>query len=343
MNEFPGKVAVITGAASGIGRAIATQAAREGMRLVLADIEATPLERTAADLRATGAEVVDRPDRCQPRRGGRRARRTRQSPPIGAVHLLFNNAGVATGGPIWERPLAEWEWVMGVNLWGVVHGVRSFVPLDAGAGGRRLHRQYGVHRRAGYRTRARHLHDHQTRRRRPLRRCSRRSWRNGTRTSPFPCSARRGCRPASSKRAGIAPSRSRMPRPAVIRQVARQSASSSTPECRRSRSPMKSSRRSGTSDSTSSPTRRRKIGSAAAWRISSIPRPQPRRRGARPCAPTIPDCALTERNYSDNAFRVGFAPPVRTSCLIAASCLSTCAVRATSVMRRSRSASAEPV
>ena len=128
MNEFPGKVAVITGAASGIGRAIAVRAAHEGMRLVLADIEAGPLEQTAAALRATGAEVLAVPtDVSRAEEVAALAERTVAT--YGAVHLLFNNAGVATGGPIWERPLAEWEWVMGVNLWGVVHGVRSFVPL----------------------------------------------------------------------------------------------------------------------------------------------------------------------------------------------------------------------
>jgi NAD(P)-dependent dehydrogenase (short-subunit alcohol dehydrogenase family) len=128
MNEFPGKVAVITGAASGIGRAIATEAAREGMRLVLADIETAPLERTAAELRALGADVLAVPtDVSRAEEVAALAERTVAA--YGAVHLLFNNAGVATGGPIWERPLAEWEWVMGVNLWGVVHGIRAFVPL----------------------------------------------------------------------------------------------------------------------------------------------------------------------------------------------------------------------
>jgi NAD(P)-dependent dehydrogenase (short-subunit alcohol dehydrogenase family) len=128
MNEFPGKVAVITGAASGIGRAIATEAAREGMRLVLADIEAAPLEDTAAALRAMGADVLAVPtDVSRSEEVAALAERTVAA--YGAVHLVFNNAGVATGGPIWERPLAEWEWVMGVNLWGVVHGIRTFVPL----------------------------------------------------------------------------------------------------------------------------------------------------------------------------------------------------------------------
>jgi NAD(P)-dependent dehydrogenase (short-subunit alcohol dehydrogenase family) len=128
MNEFPGKVAVVTGAASGIGRAIAAQAAREGMRLVLADIEAGPLERTVAELRAAGAAVLAVPTDVS-RAEQVAALAARALAAYGAVHLLFNNAGVATGGPIWEQPLAEWEWVMGVNLWGVVHGIRAFVPL----------------------------------------------------------------------------------------------------------------------------------------------------------------------------------------------------------------------
>lgn len=128
MNEFPGKVAVITGAASGIGRAIAMQAARKGMRVVLADIEAAPLEHTASELRAMGVDVLAIPTDVS-RAEEVAALAERAVAAYGAVHLLFNNAGVATGGPIWERPLAEWEWVMGVNLWGVVHGIRSFVPL----------------------------------------------------------------------------------------------------------------------------------------------------------------------------------------------------------------------
>jgi NAD(P)-dependent dehydrogenase (short-subunit alcohol dehydrogenase family) len=128
MNEFYGKVAVVTGAASGIGRAIAARAAQEGMRVVLADIEADALERAAAELRATGADVLAVPtDVANAESVAALAERTIAA--YGAVHLLFNNAGVAAGGLLWERTLADWEWVLGVNLWGVIHGIRSFVPL----------------------------------------------------------------------------------------------------------------------------------------------------------------------------------------------------------------------
>ncbi len=128
MREFSGKVAVVTGAASGIGLAIATRAAREGMRVVLADIEADALERTAAALRAAGADILAVPtDVASAESVAALAEQTIAA--YGAVHLLFNNAGVAAGGLLWERTLADWQWVLGVNLWGVIHGIRSFVPL----------------------------------------------------------------------------------------------------------------------------------------------------------------------------------------------------------------------
>lgn len=128
MRELSGKVAVVTGAASGIGRAIATRAAREGMRVVLADIEADALERTATALRVAGAEVLAVPtDVASAESVAALAEQTIAA--YGAVHLLVNNAGVAVGGPLWERTLADWQWVIGVNLWGIIHGIRSFVPL----------------------------------------------------------------------------------------------------------------------------------------------------------------------------------------------------------------------
>jgi NAD(P)-dependent dehydrogenase (short-subunit alcohol dehydrogenase family) len=123
-----GKVAVITGGASGIGRAVADRAAREGMRLVLGDIEAGPLEAAAAELAADGTEVeavvcdVSSASDVEHLRDRAVAR-------FGTAHLVHNNAGVAVGGPIWTVPVADWQWIMGVNLWGVVHGVRAFVPL----------------------------------------------------------------------------------------------------------------------------------------------------------------------------------------------------------------------
>lgn len=128
MQEFSGKVAVVTGGASGIGFGIAARAAREGMRVVLADIEANALERAAAELRATGVEVLAVPTDVA-RAEAVAALAERAIAAYGGVHLLVNNAGVVSGGPLWERTLADWEWVMGVNLWGVVHGIRSFVPL----------------------------------------------------------------------------------------------------------------------------------------------------------------------------------------------------------------------
>lgn len=128
MQEFSGKVAVVTGGASGIGFGIAAHAAREGMRVVLADIDADALERAASEIRAMGADVLAVPtDVARAESVAALAERTIAT--YGGVHLLVNNAGVVSGGPLWERTLADWEWVMGVNLWGVVHGIRSFVPL----------------------------------------------------------------------------------------------------------------------------------------------------------------------------------------------------------------------
>ena len=128
MKDFKGKVAVITGAASGIGRALAERCVREGMKAVLADVEVEALAKTEASLKASGATVLAVPtDVSQARDVAALAQKTLQV--FGAVHLLFNNAGVATEAAIWESSLDDWEWVVGVNLWGVIHGVRAFVPL----------------------------------------------------------------------------------------------------------------------------------------------------------------------------------------------------------------------
>ncbi len=129
MKDFKDKVSVITGAASGIGRALADHCAREGMKVVLADIEQGALAEAAANLQSGGGTVLAvRTDVSQAKDVEALAQKTLEV--FGAVHLLCNNAGVATSGTVvWESNLTDWEWVMGVNLWGVIHGVRSFVPI----------------------------------------------------------------------------------------------------------------------------------------------------------------------------------------------------------------------
>jgi NAD(P)-dependent dehydrogenase (short-subunit alcohol dehydrogenase family) len=128
VDELKGKVAVVTGAASGIGFGMAERFAQEGMRLVLADVETEALGEATRRLRELGAEVigveVDVRDAAQVEALAERAVEH-----FGGAHIVCNNAGVSGGGPtLWETPLETWEWVLGVNLWGVIHGVRSFVP-----------------------------------------------------------------------------------------------------------------------------------------------------------------------------------------------------------------------
>jgi NAD(P)-dependent dehydrogenase (short-subunit alcohol dehydrogenase family) len=128
MKDFKDKVAVITGAASGIGRALADRCAQKGMKVVLADVEAETLTKTEASMKASGATVLAvRTDVAQPGDVETLAHKTLEA--FGAVHMLCNNAGVATEAAVWETTLPEWEWVMGVNLWSVIHGVRIFVPI----------------------------------------------------------------------------------------------------------------------------------------------------------------------------------------------------------------------
>lgn len=128
MDDFKGKVAVITGAGSGFGREFARIGAALGMHLVLADIQPDALEETRAEVAATGAQVlasvvdVSNGDQIEAL-----AEATMQA--FGGVHLLFNNAGIGTAGLIWENSVRDWEWALGVNLWGVIHGVRAFTPL----------------------------------------------------------------------------------------------------------------------------------------------------------------------------------------------------------------------
>jgi NAD(P)-dependent dehydrogenase (short-subunit alcohol dehydrogenase family) len=127
MPDYRGKVAVVTGAASGIGYAVASRAADEGMTVVLADIDAAKLADAAAALRTAGADVhaigVDVSDRESVMRLAARVRDE-----VGDVWLLVNNAGVYLSAPFVEMPLAQWEFVVGVNLWGVVHCLHAFLP-----------------------------------------------------------------------------------------------------------------------------------------------------------------------------------------------------------------------
>jgi NAD(P)-dependent dehydrogenase (short-subunit alcohol dehydrogenase family) len=131
MRELRGKVAVVTGAASGIGRALAERFAAEGMKVVLADVERTALAETEKALAAGGTSVVAVPTDVS-KAGDVEALARRTLDAFGAVHLLCNNAGVVAAGPTWERTVADWEWVLGVNLWGVIHGIRVFLPIMLG-------------------------------------------------------------------------------------------------------------------------------------------------------------------------------------------------------------------
>ena len=127
MEELRDKVAVVTGGASGIGRAMAERFAAEGMRLVLADVEEAVLALAVADLGAQGAQVVGVVADVAVAVDVE-AVRDRALDEFGAVHVVCNNAGVAGGG-ILGAPLELWQWVVGVNLWGVIHGVHTFLPL----------------------------------------------------------------------------------------------------------------------------------------------------------------------------------------------------------------------
>jgi NAD(P)-dependent dehydrogenase (short-subunit alcohol dehydrogenase family) len=127
MRQLKDRVAVVTGAASGIGLALAERFAAESMKVVMADIEAAALARAAGGVQRSAAAIltsevdVSRPDHME-----RLARETYDA--FGAAHVLCNNAGVAVIGAVHEHSLADWQWVINVNLWGVIHGVRAFVP-----------------------------------------------------------------------------------------------------------------------------------------------------------------------------------------------------------------------
>ena len=130
MRDLTGRVAVVTGAASGMGRAFAERFAAEGMRVVLADVEAEPLDRAVTELRGAGRDVIGVP--CDVSRlESVTALADAAVGAYGAIHLAVNNAGVEgyLDGALWEATERDWRWTMGVNFWGVVHGVRTFLPI----------------------------------------------------------------------------------------------------------------------------------------------------------------------------------------------------------------------
>lgn len=128
IEDFKDKVAVVTGGASGIGRAMAERFAQEGMKIVLADIQQDALDKTVEEMKAAGIDVVGfQTDVSKPEAVQELADKTIEH--FGKVHVLCNNAGVAVAGATWERTLADWEWVMGVNLYAVIYGIKSFVPI----------------------------------------------------------------------------------------------------------------------------------------------------------------------------------------------------------------------
>jgi NAD(P)-dependent dehydrogenase (short-subunit alcohol dehydrogenase family) len=129
MKRLRGRVAVVTGGAGGLGRALGERFAREGMRVVLADVQPDPLETTAAELRAAGLDVIGVPTDVT-KFESVAALRDATLQAYDEVHVLCNNAGIGAGaeGPIWEHELNDWRWAIAVNLWGVIHGINAFVP-----------------------------------------------------------------------------------------------------------------------------------------------------------------------------------------------------------------------
>ena len=128
IDNFKGKTAVLTGAGSGFGLECARIGARLGMNLVLVDVQQDALDAAAAEMRAAGAEVLaQRVDVSSAEQMEQLGAAVLER--FGAPHLVFNNAGVGAGGLVWENSVKDWEWVLGVNLMGVVHGVRVFTPM----------------------------------------------------------------------------------------------------------------------------------------------------------------------------------------------------------------------
>ncbi|MEP7156728.1 MAG: SDR family oxidoreductase [Betaproteobacteria bacterium] len=128
MKNLDQKVAVITGAASGLGRAFADKASSQNMKLVLSDVRDAPLQQALRELKDQGANAVALAGDVS-KAADIEALAKLAMDSFGAVHCLFNNAGVGSGGLVWESTVKDWEWVLNVNLWGVIHGVRIFTPL----------------------------------------------------------------------------------------------------------------------------------------------------------------------------------------------------------------------
>src|SRR5437763_8875321 len=135
MQTLEGRVAVVTGGASGIGRAMGERFAREGMKVVLADVEEPALQATVKDLEAEGLDVLGVVTNVADF-SSVEALRDAALDAFGAVHLVCNNAGVGAGasGQMWDHELNDWRWALGVNVWGVIHGIKAFVPAMLAGG-----------------------------------------------------------------------------------------------------------------------------------------------------------------------------------------------------------------
>lgn len=128
IQDFKGTTAVLTGAGSGFGLECARIGAARGMNLVLVDVQQDALDKARAEMEAAGAQVLARKvDVADAAQMEALAKAVQQR--FGAPHFVFNNAGVGAGGMVWENTVADWEWVLGVDLWGVIHGVRLFTPM----------------------------------------------------------------------------------------------------------------------------------------------------------------------------------------------------------------------
>ena len=128
IENFQGKTAVLTGAGSGFGLECARIGAKLGMKLVLVDVQQDALDKAEAEMTAQGVQVLARKVDVSNAAAMEQLAADVKSH-FGAPHFVFNNAGVGAGGLVWENSVADWEWVLGVNLWGVVHGVRLFTPM----------------------------------------------------------------------------------------------------------------------------------------------------------------------------------------------------------------------